>query len=516
MFKAKKAAAIFISTLLFVSVLAGCGNNIGGSAVAGSTASAVGSDDPKPELKALVSYKSSLDYNNYPVQQFLEEKTGYKVKYDVLPQDKGDDKLNMIISSGEEYDYVITSLANYRKYAQQGALIELEPLVEKFGPNISSNVPAEMFNNVRIKGKYYCIPTGSPSGREESTNVKSSILVRQDWLDKLGLKIPTTIYEFTDMLQQFKDKDPNGTGAKNIPLTIDQAFNFWDHGIGGAFGLASTWNDVDGKLVPRVMMPGFKDYILYLKELYTKGLIDKEAPTNQGSTAKEKFTSGRAGAMPLGYFDIPQIADTMEKTQPNYKTTYIPPLAGKGGKAALSAGDLNFAMDNCSIIPQSSKKAEDVIKYFNLKLVEETFKEMVIGQENVHFTVKDGEYYPIAPKFFDERGDANQYLTGATKEYGKYWLARARKDQRQYDGWVQLNGEYAQYIVINPISKAPTIEAVSKYEQSLDKLTADFVLKGVVDEFTDATLEQFITEWKSQGGEQMVKEVNDWYSATKK
>ena len=43
--------------------------------------------------------------------------------------------------------------------------------------------------------------------------------IRQDWLDKLGLAVPTTVDELHDVLLAFKNNDPNGNGkADEIPL----------------------------------------------------------------------------------------------------------------------------------------------------------------------------------------------------------------------------------------------------------------------------------------------------------
>ncbi len=514
MLKAKKSLIAMITTAIVVSAFAGCGKK--------EAAEQTPAEDngPKPTLKALVFYKSGLDYNNYPAQKYLQEKTGYKVQYDTLPQDKPLDKLNVIIASGQEYDFITiySDRSAYGTYAQQGALTDLEPLVKKYGPNISKNIDSDVFDNLRIDGKYYTIPSiaASPNVEGGATSVGAGIMVRQDWLDKLALKTPKTLDEFTNMLQQFKDKDPNGNGAKNIPLTLDQSLNLVDNGVGGAFGIGTSWTDVNGSLVPRVEMPGFKDYILYLKDLYNKGLIDKEAPTNQGSTSKEKFTSGRAGAFIDGWFDMPTLADTMAKTQPNNKIAYLPPISGPGGKAVEVASDLKNSIDNFTMIPKSSKHAADVVKYINATLDEETFKGTVIGTEGVHYTKKDDGFYPILPKFFDERGNANQYLTGVTKKYGEYWLARVRKDDRLYSAWKQLNVDFNSSITVDPITKAPTLVTLAKNKATLDKLTNDFILQSVVGNFSDEILNKFITQWKSQGGDATVKEVNELYKKAKK
>ncbi|UUZ80873.1 hypothetical protein LJK88_39845 [Paenibacillus sp. P26] len=80
----------------------------GGKAPSGSSGSAsAGNGEAKPQLKSLQIWQKD-DYNTYPVAKMLEEKTGYKVQYDMLPQDKPQDKLNLLIASGEPYDAITT------------------------------------------------------------------------------------------------------------------------------------------------------------------------------------------------------------------------------------------------------------------------------------------------------------------------------------------------------------------------------------------------------------------------
>jgi putative aldouronate transport system substrate-binding protein len=72
-----------------------------------STEVSTATTEPKSELKSLQIWQKD-DYNTYPVAKYLEEKTGYKVHYDMLPQDKPQDKLNILIASGEPYDTITT------------------------------------------------------------------------------------------------------------------------------------------------------------------------------------------------------------------------------------------------------------------------------------------------------------------------------------------------------------------------------------------------------------------------
>lgn len=513
MIQAKKWIAISVMAALILSAAAGCGSSGGPSAAPADS----GDGGEKPTLKALVTYQNGMDYNTDPAAKFLEEKTGYHVVYDTLPADSPYDKLNAIMASGADYDFIQMgekSQMEYVSYAKEGALTDLKPLVEQYGPNVSANIGKDVFDIVTIDNTYYAIPNVKSTGNKDTGNIGMGILVRQDLMDKLGGKTPSTAEEFAALLQQVKDKDPNKQGQKNIPLVTDQGMDLAAAGIGGAFGIATAWSDVNGKLVPDVESAGYKDYVAYLKNLYTKGLLDKEAPTNTAATVKQKFTSGRAFAMLTGWSAIPDIVKTMKKTQPEAKLKYLPALSGQYGQAARTAVSKN-SISMYTVIPKTSKYAADVMKYFNAKLEENTYRELALGKENVDYTVKDGAYYPILPAFFDDRGNSNFFMNGCSKNDVTYWLCRVRKDNNLYDAYSQLNYAKDSAVVVDPVNDVPLsiYSEIADSQAALNDIANQFLIKSVTGNYSDAVYSNFVANWKSQGGDALVKTINDWYAS---
>ncbi|OPA80941.1 ABC transporter substrate-binding protein [Paenibacillus selenitireducens] len=468
--------------------------------------------EPKSDLKTLQIWQKD-DYNTYPVAKYLEQKTGYKVQYDMLPQDKPEDKLNILIASGEPYDaitiYGSTDFkALYSDYAKKGALIELGPLIDKFGPNIKAVIDPEALEAAKVDGKLYAIPTKSIS------NVNTSLYIRQDWLEKVNMKSPTTLDELTAVLKAFKEKDPGGNGDKNIPLTVKGEAPFIDN-IAGAFGIPNFWNNVNGKMTPRILDPAYPEYVNYVADLFKQGLLDKEYAANKDATAKEKFTSGKAGMILLNWSDVPTIADALTKNIPTAKASYISALKGEDGKAGLAAFR---GFDRLTFIPKASKHPEDAMKWINAKLEKETFINMTIGEENKHYTLKDGTYTPIQPIFSEERNAANNFLTGSDDtNYPIYWQARVRKDMRLFEAWEFMNKkEPANTKVEDPLGFAPYLPEFSKSFQQLNTMVGDYTMKLVFGAEQLSGLDAFIAKFKSSGGEASYKEVNDWYTAAKK
>ena len=121
-------------------------------------------------------------------------------------------------------------------------------------------------------------------------------MIREDWLNELGLEVPTTIDEWHTVLTAFKEEK----GA-TAPLT-------WEYTMGAltnedpfayAFGACRNFfiGD-DGKVHFGATEPGYKDYLTTFNQWYEEGLLDPDLATLALEQVSAKMTSDRA-AHPL-------------------------------------------------------------------------------------------------------------------------------------------------------------------------------------------------------------------------
>lgn len=461
-----------------------------------------------PELKALQIWQLD-DYNTYPVAAMLESKTGYHVKYDMLPQDKPEDKLKLLMTSDEVYD-VVTIPGNsdmkalWADYAQRGELVDLGPLIVAYGSNLKQAISQETWDAVKVNGRIYAIPS------KAAPNTSSGLLVRLDWMEQVGMDMPSTLYEFTTLLTAFRDQDPGSNGASNIPLTIRGDQPFIDN-VAGAFGLANNWNDKDGVLVPRIMDSSYRSYIEYVKMLYDEQLLDREFVLNKEVNVREKFISGEAGIISTPYSEVPYLMDALNGNNPDARAIFLSVMSGAEGEWGF-AGNASFS--GITFIPKSSRHAEDVVKWINAKLDIEVFKNLAIGEEGVHHTYQDGSYKPILPKFLNERNAANNFLTGIDERYYyDYWKARVLKDPRLFEAWEVLNVNQPEgFRIIDPLGISPYLETYSKYNLQLNTMVTDYTVKLIIGVEVLSDLDRFIEQYASAGGDASYTEVNAWYS----
>ncbi|QHW33586.1 extracellular solute-binding protein [Paenibacillus rhizovicinus] len=516
-----KMLSIAATTVVLASSLAACSsNNNGGNNSASSNETAATTDNSAtnnnaaatdtsatlPTLKRLDVFQGE-DYATYPAGKLLEEKTGYKMTYDMLPQDNPTQKLNLLMASGEPYDIVTTynDMAMYSDYAKKGALTDLTPLIDQFGPNIKSAISQQSRDALKVDGKLYGIPNII------TYPVGFGILIRTDWLDKVGMKMPASTDEFQAVLQAFKDKNPGGHGSQDVPFTLKGDLPMIDDLV-GAFGMPNPWNDVNGQLTPRLLDPSFPDYVKYVSGLYAGGLLDKGFVVNKDATAKEKFSSGKAGAIVVHWADIPGISDALTKAAPDAKFAFVPALKGPNGKSGFGA---NKGFDRLSFVPKSAKNPEDAIKWINASLEPTTFKELAIGVEGTHYTVDNGAYMPILPIFNDERNLANDYMVGTDEaNYPQYWQARVHKDPVMFEAFDTLNNKTADADkILNQLSVAPYLEAYSKNNQKLETMSGDYTVKLIAGAEKLDGLGDFQKKFNAEGGEASIKEVNAWYAS---
>jgi putative aldouronate transport system substrate-binding protein len=505
---ARKVLCLFAVGLVAASmVFAGGGSQSGGAVT-----------ELRGLLRAGQGNLNDLEAN--PTLAFVNQATGIKLIVDQLPVDNTTDKLNAVMASGGGgYDFIaVSSLERYAAFATQGALLDMGAIWKDY-PNLQST-PQSLIDLVTIGNTFYCVPGLSPSGPDNSGSAGPSLMWRVDTLKTMGRNMPTTLDEFTALLQAYKDQDPLKNGAANVPLVTDgNGLNSLRmNAIGGAFGIELDWIDQGGTLIAYQTQDGFFEYINYMHDLYARGLLDKEMPTNNNASINQKFTTNRALAVTRGWGDVIQLASAFKVTDAGTLMDVSQPLE-RNGKAGMSASAKNL-QDFVTVIPKSSKNWQTTMAYLDKKMDPVIFKEMAIGKEGIDYkTEPSGLIVPILPAFGDHRNTANQYLTGTRPEYNKYWLeARVGKDTNQYNAYQRANVDYARFIHVNVVSalQCEYYKDINAPLTNSGNMTGEFLINSVVNGITRAEFNTFVTQWKAQSGDVLSKLYNEWYKTYKK
>lgn len=229
------------------------------------------------------------DPNDKLILQRLEEETGVQIEWRNFTGEAFVERRNLAMSSGEFPDAILN--AAYSDYellnlARDEAIIPVEDLIEDYMPNLQAvleKAPEYRAMMTAPDGHIYSFPWIEElgEGKESIHSVDATPWINVEWLDQLGLDMPTTTDELKEVLVAFRDNDPAGDG-QTIPMSFiinhggeDISFLF------GSFGLGDNWSHTvvtnDGEVVFTPADEGFKEAMKYFNELYEEGLMDVEA-----------------------------------------------------------------------------------------------------------------------------------------------------------------------------------------------------------------------------------------------
>ncbi|MNW38208.1 Lipoprotein LipO precursor [compost metagenome] len=286
----------------------------------------------------MVSPKAALapDYSKMEIFKRLEKQTNVKINWENIPDTDFAEKKNLLLASGDLPDaFYGAGFTDYDliNYGKDGTIIPLEDLIDKYAPNLKALLDRRPDIKLAITapdGHIY----GLPSWEENKLDTNPFFhVINKNWLDKLGLKVPQTLDEYTQTLIAFKTKDPNGNGkADEIPLSFMHMQWCSDiAGIFGAFGLPDNLEHRivrEGKVIFTASQPQYKEALKYIHDnWYKQGLIDRESFTQD---AAQYLAKGKTPDETLGSYVWWEVEEVVG---PERSKDYalLPPLKGPNG-----------------------------------------------------------------------------------------------------------------------------------------------------------------------------------------
>lgn len=333
------------------------------------------------------------DYNEMNILNRFDEGTNVDVQYECIAANVWEEKKNLILASGDVPDIFFgggLSNSDIAKYGSNGVFVPIEDLIDEYAPNIKKlfdENPEFKKQSTAADGHIYTLPYIDGFKPEDTVN---HLFINKKWLDNLGLEVPKTTDEFTKVLKEFKEKDPNGNGqADEIPLSFraKNAYN-GDFSLSGSFGVTDGLEGVmvkDDKIVFTPAEEGYKEYIKWASSLYTEGLMDSEVFTQEQGQYVAKGKADTLGAF-LQFNSV-----TMTEPDKIEDWIVLEPLKGPNGDQLWT----NYVKDNRGAkfaMTSANENPEATIRWVDQFFSQQDDKaiEVHIGEFGV-ISEKDGE-----------------------------------------------------------------------------------------------------------------------------
>lgn len=488
------------------------------------------SQPPKePTPLSIYSYDRT-DYGNDRVVQEIEKRTNTKLTIQPgIPWDP--EQLNVMTATGK-YPDIITIIDN-DTFDRTGQWIKsgiLAPITEEMLaelPNLQALLNEPEFQDLKVDGKYYLLPM-----RDEPPLGSAGQFVfqiRQDWLDKLSLPVPSTTDEMFDTLMKFKTGDPDGNSKADTYGLITNGLDKLVSYSVGFFGLphderSTGFLKVGDGYEYWAIQPQVKDTLRWVKKLYDNGLIHPDTLT-QTNIVKTRpvFAEGRIGVTVenMNFDQLVNRNNDLRKNVPDGKVIQMSALNGGTGAYGYSVGNGHWAY---TAISSQAKDPLAAAKLLDFLLSDEGTKLSTVGIEGVHYKldgdklVWNDEEKAKDPGFnVNTSGQFHELNWGIVRwspMVSEFYIKASETGVPEYGALVRDNLERVNKYLIEPASYNAMNEEWAKFMGTGKTLQNEFFIAAVTGKVDiDKGFDNFVKSWKSAGGEQAMKRMSDTIAA---
>ncbi|WP_199613683.1 extracellular solute-binding protein [Paenibacillus alkalitolerans] len=479
----------------------------------------------------------TVEDNQYT--KYIKDKTN--ISFNILWHASGpdfDQKSKLAISSGDIPDILFVNELTFLSLAEAGQIEDLTEVFEKYASPLTKELYASTNNRALDKAKYQGKLMAIPNISVQA-DAASLLWVRKDWMDKLGLKPPASADDIATIAKAFVEGDPDGNGKPDtIGLTgSDGALSVpgkaGHHNYKGLFmaynAYPGNWiKDSSGSIVYGSILPETKQALGKIREWYAAGLIDKEFALRKD--LNQPVIGGQAGMFFGPWWSGGMAADTMTNNpKAEFEPYLIPDANGQYNNLMVPVSNRFI------VVKKGMKHPEAAVIYANTFIAAQ--RKADPDALKLDFTVS-AEYWPIGNATFDY-ADAVERKSETLKKAlaGEIKPEDLNPEMKQlYDNAVadkaipkadlKVWRSFYGYTAPAELLKQPMNQVYSEFTattktmerkwENLQKLEKETFLKIVMGEKELDAFDQFVADWKAQGGDEITKEVQEEVSKLQK
>ncbi|MEC0226046.1 type 2 periplasmic-binding domain-containing protein [Paenibacillus alba] len=507
-----------------------------------------GKYDPPIEISTVVMFTAPKKYakgdtkENNVHDRWMLEQLGIKHKDTWYPAggDQYKQKLQLAIASGEklpDFVYVPTDPVLTNQLIDSGQFMAIDTVFDKYANQIwkdHTTQHPELWYPFTRNGKKYNLPI-----LEYTDNDDTLLWLREDWMEKLNLTAPKTIAELENVMDKFKNQNPDGLSPKDVyPLAISlkSNTNTWLGGLDWLFGAYGTieeqWNkDAKGNLEYGSIHPGSKQALAKLQEWMNKGYIHPDSALWDENKTGEFWTKGNAGVLPGANWIPDWPGPDLLKNIKGSKFKAYPVPTGPDGLAGTKWQ--NAGVNSSFMINKDAKHPEAIFLYYNYML--DNLANPPAGSkfengfaQGYDWDIVDGKPTSDKDKIKDFSNDFT-FITGPARIPDLYMktlvkLADGKKPETPYEKQLaefrKPENWYAAKVVMsqmdirkqNYFTGAATPTMISKWNL-LRQSEMETFNKIIYGKLPVNAFDEFVASWKANGGDQVTKEVNEWFKS---
>ena len=345
---------------------------------------------------------TSYAYGENEFTTYLQDRSGIKIEFDRMGSTAAETltQLQLRLATGEKLPDIVMDCGPARldcwDYMADGVMLPLQDYIEDYGYYYDKALETMAVANPELLAAVgsYNDPDGNmPMLWKYSLSLSSmydkQAYINKQWLDNLGLEVPTTTDELYEVLVAFRDQDPNGNGLQDeIPMlgasetSASYVPNICDF-ILTAFVYFSPRQHLidegDGRITFVGITEGFREGMKYIRKLVDEGLIPDFNFTQ--TTAQQKAVVDPADPEAPSVVGVvvesPSFVFNLDNSERILEYVAVPCLTGPEGIQYSSVYDTAMKF-NCWI-SGDCEYPEIAFRFFDMFYDIETYYHMQYG-----------------------------------------------------------------------------------------------------------------------------------------
>jgi putative aldouronate transport system substrate-binding protein len=402
----------------------------------GNSAAKAASNAPIPITFYVTPDPDIVNLNTNWYTKYVEHKFNLKISWITVPSSDVQTKASVLLASGD-YPEVFYSaqftVPQVYKYAKQGVFVPMETYFQKYAPHLWQAIqtaPGLKLALTAPDGHIYGFPAYNLCIH---CYFSAKFWINIQKLQQYGLRMPKTTADFEHVLQVFKQHGliPLTGAATNAwhgdPTTF--LMNAFIYDDGGPTNGGSYFYIDNGKIAFAPVQPQWKAGLQYLHKLWSEGLIDQGAFSQDNSVLQKQVAKLSVGVVPWG------CANCFDTNYANDVAVWrtIPPLTGPSGVHYAAFYGNN---PGSPIVFAVTDKATDAQKIAVAKMMDEIAT--VSGAELKMFGPPSDGLWTPNPKGIKDFSGHPAFLQIKEMDWNS-------PNFRQNWGWYQMGPMYQDY-----------------------------------------------------------------------
>lgn len=540
----KKLIALMLATVMVTTMFAGCSKGSKEETVSNETNETTETTEKTEDAAVTATADSSekidvlnqsetmklsivcLQGHTQPdsqIEKWLEERYNLDIDVIALPGwSDGEAKIQLLMSDeNQRPDFIWwwNMEKDFSQWVDSGLLVDVSQYMNKYtnmrdyyngqDPNILFFASSDAESTYRIPG-------------DVSEPACQTLMIRQDWLDNLNLKVPTTLDELEDVLYAFTFDDPDGNGVDDTYGLGGDGYDFrtfwpWIQGSGEAYSHYDKFMvKEDGTYLYGPASDDTKIWVDRVAKLYKDGVITQDIVAD--TDRDEEMANGGFGVT-YSWVTYNNPANATMKSfyasNPNAKWLAIDMVTGDNGTpqddASTVAAWCYFGITSTCTDPERAYAIWDDMA------TDENYIHRRFGVEGEQYTKNDDGSYNI---IMSPDGTENQEQNIGMKLFSDLF---ARKDYCNIENTAETSVLYEKVIANSRLAYSKIVEKKNpnayvewnEHGTDIEDTVKEYLWSCIAGTDSVDNWDKYISSLQTAGLDEVIAEVDTLYAEQK-